>query len=209
MNKRGILVVVSGFSGAGKGTLMKRLVQKYDNYALSISATTRTPRAGEVHGCDYFFHTKQEFEQLIEDNELIEFAQYVNNYYGTPRHYVEKQLEAGRNVILEIEIQGALKVKDMRPDTLLLFVTPPNIQELERRLIERGTEDGEVIQSRLQRALEEAKGIFGYDYLLVNDCLEECVDMTHMVIQSACCATSHNTDFINKIQSDLIEHVMQ
>lgn len=128
MANRGILVVVSGFSGAGKGTLMKHLLEKYDNYALSISATTRAPREGEEHGREYFFHTKQEFEELILQDALIEYAQYVENYYGTPKAYVEKQLEAGKDVILEIEIQGALKVKEKFPDTLLLFVTPPSAE---------------------------------------------------------------------------------
>ena len=126
MDNRGILTVVSGFSGAGKGTLMKRLLEKYDTYSLSISATTRAPREGEEHGREYFFHSKEEFEELISQDALIEYAQYVENYYGTPKAYVEKQLAAGRDVILEIEIQGALKVKEKMPDTLLMFVTPPS-----------------------------------------------------------------------------------
>ncbi|MDY3714527.1 MAG: guanylate kinase, partial [Blautia sp.] len=134
MSDRGMLAVVSGFSGAGKGTLMKRLLEKYDCYALSVSATTRAPRDGEEHGREYFFHTKEEFEELILQDALIEYAKYVDNYYGTPKSYVEKQLEAGKDVILEIEIQGALKVKEKLPDTLLLFVTPPSAEELKRRL---------------------------------------------------------------------------
>ena len=142
MNKRGILIIVSGFSGAGKGTIMRALMEQYsDTYALSISATTRKPRSGETHGKEYFFVSKEEFESMIEKEELIEHAQYVNNYYGTPRDYVFKQLESGKDVILEIEIQGALKVKEKYPDTLLLFVTPPNANELKERLIGRGTED--------------------------------------------------------------------
>ncbi len=122
MKHKGILIVVSGFSGAGKGTLMKKLVQEYDNYALSISATTRAPRAGEEDGREYFFITKEAFEQKIAENGLIEYARYCENYYGTPRDYVEKQLEAGRDVILEIEIQGALKIRKQFPTALLLFV---------------------------------------------------------------------------------------
>ena len=125
MNQRGILVVVSGFSGAGKGTLMKELLKRYDNYALSISATTRSPREGELDGREYFFVDKDRFQQMIAEGELIEYAQYVNHYYGTPREYVERQMASGKDVILEIEIQGALKVKKRFPDTLLLFVTPP------------------------------------------------------------------------------------
>ena len=124
MNK-GILVVVSGFSGAGKGTVMKRLMEKYDDYALSVSATTRNPRPGEEDGREYFFRTRDEFEKLIEEDALLEYAQYVENYYGTPRSYVEEQLQAGRNVILEIEIQGAMKIKEKIPEALLVFVTPP------------------------------------------------------------------------------------
>ena len=146
---KGILTVVSGFSGAGKGTVMKELLKRYDNYALSISATTRDPRPGEEDGREYFFRTKEEFEQLIRDDALIEYAQYVENYYGTPRAYVEQQLTEGRDVILEIEIQGAMKVKQRIPEALLVFVTPPGVEELKRRLEGRGTESAEVIASRL------------------------------------------------------------
>ena len=155
MNERGILIVVSGFSGAGKGTLMKRLLEKYEErYALSVSATTRQPREGERDGIEYFFKTKEEFEKMIAKEELIEYARYVENYYGTPRAYVEQMLEAGKDVILEIEIQGALKVKKAFPDTLLLFVVPPSAEELKHRLVGRGTESMEVIESRLKRAVE-------------------------------------------------------
>ena len=125
MDRKGILVVVSGFSGSGKGTLMKALVEKYHQYALSISATTRQPRPGEENGREYFFVTREAFQKMAEENALIEYAQYVENYYGTPREYVEKQLASGRDVILEIEIQGALRIKEQYPDALLLFVTPP------------------------------------------------------------------------------------
>ena len=149
---RGVLVVVSGFSGAGKGTVMKRLLEKYDNYALSISVTTRKPRPGEEDGREYFFRTKEEFEKFIEEDALIEYAQYVDNYYGTPRFYVEEQLAAGKDVILEIEIQGAMKVKEKNPEAVLVFVTPPTVEELKRRLTERGTETPEVIAERLARA---------------------------------------------------------
>ena len=128
--KKGILVVVSGFSGSGKGTIMKKLMEKYsDKYALSVSATTRDPRPGEEHGVDYFFVTKEEFEDMIQKGALVEYAQYVSNYYGTPKAYVEEQLSAGKSVILEIEIQGALKIKEQFPDTLLLFVTAPGEEE--------------------------------------------------------------------------------
>lgn len=203
MADRGILVVVSGFSGAGKGTLMKRLMEKYDNYALSVSATTRDPRPGEEHGREYFFHTKKEFEELILEDALIEYAQYVDNYYGTPKAYVEKQLNMGKDVILEIEIQGALKVKKKMPNTLLLFVTPPNAEELKHRLVNRGTESLEVIESRLSRASEEAKGMSEYDYILINDVIEECVDNMHSIIQSQHDAVKNRQEFIKKITEEI------
>ncbi len=140
MDKQGILVVLSGFSGAGKGTIMKALLERHDDYALSISATTRKPRAGEVEGREYFFVSKEQFLSMVEEDALIEHAQYVDNYYGTPKRYVEEQRAAGKDVILEIEIQGALKIKEKFPDALLIFVMPPDAAELERRLTGRGTE---------------------------------------------------------------------
>ena len=153
--QKGILIVLSGFSGAGKGTLVKGLLKKYDEYALSVSMTTRAPREGERDGVEYFFTTRERFEETIVNNGLVEYALYCGNYYGTPRAYVEEQLAAGKNVILEIEIQGALKIKEKFPDSLLIFVTPPSGAELKRRLEKRGTESAEVIARRLARAAEE------------------------------------------------------
>lgn len=204
MNRKGILIVVSGFSGAGKGTLMKALLARYEEYyALSISATTRQPRTGETDGREYFFKTKEEFEKMIAKGELIEYARYVENYYGTPRDYVEKQLDAGKDVILEIEIQGALKVKKAFPDTLLLFVTPPSAEELKRRLVGRGTETMEVIESRMKRAVEEAKGMDRYDYLIINDDLETCAKQMHTIIQGEHHRSFRNTGFMKEIKEDL------
>lgn len=201
---KGILTVVSGFSGSGKGTIMKELLKKYEGqYALSISATTRNPREGETDGVEYFFRTREEFEQMIEEDALIEYAQYVGNYYGTPRAYVEKQLEAGKDVILEIEIQGALKVKKKFPDTLLLFVTPPSAEELKKRLVGRGTETMDVIESRLARATQEACGIEEYDYLVVNDALETCVEEVHHLIQGEHRRVSRNIEAINEMREEL------
>lgn len=203
MNHQGILVVVSGFSGAGKGTLMKELLKRYDNYALSISATTRAPREGETDGKEYFFVTKEQFEKMRDERKLIEYAQYVNNYYGTPKEYVEQKMAEGKDVILEIEIQGALKVKKRFPDALLLFVTPPSAEELRRRLVGRGTETLEVINARLARAAEEASGMEVYDYLLINDDLDRCVEEMHQLIQLQHRKTSYHLDFLSKMREDL------
>ena len=189
MSNKGILTVVSGFSGAGKGTIMKRLMEKYDNYALSVSATTRAPRPGEEEGREYFFRTVEEFENMIAKEQL--------------RAYVEEQLEAGKDVILEIEIQGALKVKEKFPETLLLFVTPPSARELKDRLVKRGTESMEVILSRMERAREEAKGMDRYDYLVINDVLEDCVDEVHRIIQGEHRKSFRNMDFIEKMRQEL------
>ena len=195
--------MVSGFSGAGKGTLMKHLMEEYENYALSISMTTRAPRPGETDGKEYFFVTKQQFEDKIEQNGLVEYACYCDNYYGTPRAYVEQQLEAGKDVILEIEIQGALKIKEKFPTALLLFVMPPSAQELRKRLEGRGTESSEVIEKRLQRATQEAEGIEKYDFIVINDKLEECVQELHNLIQAAHNTPDRNEEFINNMRKEL------
>lgn len=203
MRHKGILVVVSGFSGAGKGTLMKRMVQDYHNYALSVSMTTREPRPGETEGKEYFFVAKEEFEKKIEENSLIEYASYCGNYYGTPKEYVEKQLEMGKDVILEIEIQGALKVKKQFPEALLLFVMPPSASELKKRLEKRGTETKEVITRRLKRAVEEADGIENYDFIVINDKLDQCVQEMHSMILAAHEAPVRNREFISSIRKEL------
>ncbi len=174
-----------------------------DRYALSISATTRKPRALEEDGREYFFKTKEQFEEMIAKNELIEYALYVENYYGTPKEYVEKQLEAGKDVILEIEIQGALKVKQRFPDTLLLFVTPQNADILKERLIGRGTESEEVVYQRLSQASEEALRVEEYDYLIINDTIEDCVKEVHSIIQNEHRRVSRNQEFINRMKEEL------
>lgn len=204
MKQQGILAVVSGFSGAGKGTLMKALLEKHDNYALSISATTRKPREGEVHGREYFFLTVEEFEDLIAKDQLIEHARYVSNYYGTPRSYVEEKMAEGKDVILEIEIQGALKVKEKFPETLLIFVVPPSAEELKKRLIGRGTETMEVIEQRMKRATEEAEEMDSYDYILVNDDLDKAVENLHNLIQSQHMQASCNAELIKTMKEDLM-----
>ena len=203
MKEKGILIVVSGFSGSGKGTIMKEMMRQYDNYALSISATTRNPRPGEEDVREYFFKTVEEFEKMIAKDELIEYARYVDNYYGTPRAYVEEQLDAGKDVILEIEIQGALKVKEKFPETLLLFVTPPTAKELRNRLVGRGTETMDVIDFRMNRAKEEAEGMDQYDYLIINDVLQDCVEQMHRIIQGEHRRSFRNIEFIENMKAEL------
>jgi guanylate kinase len=203
MKRKGILIVVSGFSGAGKGTVMKALLNKYEQYALSISATTRDPRPGEEEGKAYFFKTREAFEQMIADGELIEYANYVGNYYGTPKAYVEEQLSLGKDVILEIEIQGARKIRQQFPDAVLLFVTTKNADILKERLVGRGTETLEVIEQRLLRAVQESEGIEEYDYLVVNDELDQCVTEIHEIIESEHRKMTHNIDLVNKVREEL------
>ena len=203
MEKLGILVVVSGFSGAGKGTLMNKLLAKHANYALSVSMTTRSARGGEVDGREYFFVSREQFEDSVRAGELLEYAEYVDNYYGTPLKYVLDALEAGKDVLLEIEIQGALKVKEKFPQALLLFVMPPSIAELRRRLNKRGSENAESRHLRLERAREEAKGIEDYEYLVINDDLDVCSEQIHALIDAARYAPYRNTAFIKQLREEL------
>lgn len=201
MAEKGVLTVISGFSGAGKGTVVKELVRKYQ-YGLSISATTRSPREGEVDGREYFFKTREEFEQMIREDALIEYARYVDNYYGTPKDYVMQQLEQGKDVILEIEMQGALHVREVFDDVNLIFLTPPSAAVLEERLRGRGTETEEVICKRLNRAKEECDYMAQYDYIVVNDDLDRCVEQMHQLIQSLHCTRTHRRELIAAISED-------
>ena len=199
---KGVLAVVSGFSGAGKGTVMKALLKEYDDYALSISVTTRSPRPGEEDGREYFFRTREEVEKMIAEDQLLEYAEYVGNYYGTPRFYVEDMLVRGKNVILEIELQGAMQIKQKNPEAVLVFITPPSFEELKNRLIGRGTETEEVINSRLARAAEEAEEMDKYDYIVVNDQVEDCVHCLHQIILSERCKVHCNEELIKTIQEE-------
>ncbi|MGN0317047.1 MAG: guanylate kinase [Lachnospira sp.] len=203
MKEKGLLLVISGFSGAGKGTVMKRMLELHNEYALSVSATSRLPREGEVDGREYFFKTREEFEAMISAGELLEHAQYVGNYYGTPLAYVKQRLDEGINVILEIEIQGALNVKKMFPDSVLMFITPPDATELERRLRGRGTEDEATITARLSRAGEESLGLESYDYLIINDEVDSCVERIHNIVLAEKSRISRNSEIINNIREEL------
>lgn len=204
MNKKGVLIVISGFSGVGKGTVVKKLIEKY-HYSLSVSATTRAPRPGEVDGKDYYFKSVEEFRNLIDYNGFIEWAQYVENYYGTPRKYVEDELEQGHNVILEIEVQGAMHIKEQYPDAVLIFLTAPDGRSLKTRLEGRGTEEPKIIAKRLKRAYEETDDMKYYDYLVVNNDLETCVDNVNAVIVAEGFKTGNNKEYIIKTKQELLE----
>lgn len=204
MEKKGFLIVISGFSGAGKGTVVKRLVEKY-GYSLSVSATTREPREGEVDGREYYFKSVSDFQSLIDYNGFIEWAQYVDNYYGTPRKFVEDEMNKGNDVILEIEVQGAMNVKKQYPNAVLIFITAPDAKTLRARLAGRGTETEEVINKRMKRAVEESKDIDAYDYIIVNDEIEECVDRVNSVIVGKKSLRENNLEFIDAIRKELDE----
>lgn len=208
-SKKGLLVVVSGFSGAGKGTLIKGLIEAHDNYRLSISATTRAPRPGESDGKEYFFVSRQCFEQMIEKQELIEYAAYVGNYYGTPKAFVERELAGGKDVLLEIEIQGALKIRERFPEAVLIFVAPPDAETLRKRLLGRGTETAEQINARLRRAAEESCWMPDYDYLLINDDLDTAVKALHTLIGSQHSRMSQNRIFAEQLRDDLNQHFLK
>ena len=200
--KKGILAVISGFSGAGKGTIMKELIKRYD-YFLSVSATTRRPRDGEVDGKDYYFHTKEEFQQMIDQGELVEWAEYVGNFYGTPKKRVEEQLNQGRDVLLEIEMQGGMLVKQQFPDSLLIFISPPSAEVLKERLAGRGTESPEEIERRLQRAAEEVKYMKDYDYIIVNDDLEDAINKVNDLIRYDHYKACNSAHLIKKMEQEI------
>lgn len=196
MNKKGLLVIISGPSGAGKGTVVSELI-KNKSYALSTSITTRQAREGEIDGVHYFFRNIEEFKKMIEKNELLEYAEFCGNYYGTPMFYVEEQLEQGKNVILEIEVQGALQVKERYKEAILIFLTPPNIIELRRRLENRATETLEKINMRMKRAKEEIRLIDKYDYIVINEIVEEAVFSINNIVESEKMSAKRHMDLIN------------
>lgn len=208
MDKKGRLLVISGFSGAGKGTVAKALVDRY-GYSLSVSATTRDPREGEINGREYFFKTEADFLKLIDYNGFIEYARYVDHYYGTPRQFVEEELAAGHVVILEIEVQGAMKIKEQYPDAVLVFITAPSVEILRQRLVGRGTETPELVDKRMRRAVEEARDIDAYEYIVCNreGKLDECMDTIHSIIESEGCRVSGQQDFIKSLRDGLDQYV--
>ena len=200
--KKGVLAVISGFSGVGKGTAVKELLKKYP-YALSVSATTRSPRPGEVPGVSYHYITKEEFEKRIEEGDFFEWARYVENYYGTPKSFVMEKLEVGQDVILEIEAEGAFKVRSQYPEAMLIFMVPPSMEELRRRLVGRGTETAETVAKRLKKAAEEELDKAKlYDFLVINDDLTACVEELHRVIQKHTGIQPAETDLLDRLAEE-------
>jgi len=198
MKNKGLLVIFSGPSGCGKGTLMKELLARNSNLFLSVSATTRSPREGEQDGVHYYFLKKEQFEQLIAEEGMLEYACYCDNYYGTPKAAVEEKLNEGKNVILEIEVQGALQVMNKRPDAVSIFVLPPSVEELEHRLIGRNTEDLATIEKRLAQAKEEIKHASEYQYVVVNDRLPEAVAVLDAILVAEKCSTKRINETLLK-----------
>jgi guanylate kinase len=204
----GNLIVISGPSGVGKSTLVNRVRQELPDLQFSISCTTRSPRPGEMHGREYYFLDREEFLASIEKNGFIEYAMYVNNYYGTPRSYVEEKLSQNQSVILEIEVQGALSIKEQYPDAILIFITAPSVAELKDRLTNRGTEAEDVIRARMQTAVKESGYIDQYEYIVCNENgkVEECVDQIHHIVETRYMLVSNQKDFIRTLKEELTDY---
>lgn len=185
MSNRGMLIVLSGPSGVGKGTVRQAMLEdEFRDFHYSVSMTTRKPRPGEKDGVDYYFVSKEEFEQEIANDGMLEYAQYVDNYYGTPMKYVNQTLDSGRDVLLEIEVQGAMQVREKCPDGVFIFLTPPDLLELRNRIQKRGTDDQATIDKRMQKAADEIKMMENYDYAVVNDEIPNAVQRIEKIIES-------------------------
>lgn len=208
MSKKGLLFIVSGFSGAGKGTIVAKFLEDHPDVALSISSTTREPRSHERNGVDYNFISTHEFEELIDGGNMLEYAKYVDCYYGTPSAFVMEQLDAGTDVILEIEMQGALKVKGKYQDAVMIFVVPPHGADLKKRLIARGTENREKISNRLRRSFDETDLMHHYEYILVNDKLEDAVSQFEAIRLSEKAKYKHTTNLSEQLKKE-IEQVIE
>ena len=206
MTKRGLLIVLSGPSGVGKGTVRAAIFSKGEQkFVYSISATTRQPRTGETDGVDYFFKTREEFEQMIQNKQLLEYAEYVGNYYGTPLEYVENTLATGKDVFLEIDVQGAIQVRELMPEGVFIFLTPPDLHELESRIVNRGTDSDEVIKNRMKVAREELGLMKYYDYSVVNDKVENAVQQIEAIIQTEHLRIQRNLESIEEFEDELEE----
>lgn len=199
MFREGLLVVISGPSGAGKGTLVKLIRERNENIRLSVSATTRSPRDGEISGESYFYKTIDEFKEMIKNDELVEWVEYCDNFYGTPRKYIEECTENGLDVILEIEVEGALNIKNKFPDCISVFILPPSFDELKRRIVGRGTEETSVIEKRLLKARKEIEFVNKYDYIIINNDIENAVNEIKSILKTEKLRFSRNMDILNKI----------
>ncbi|WP_352419950.1 guanylate kinase [Proteiniborus sp.] len=197
--ENGLLIVISGPSGVGKGTVCKQLLHDNDKINLSVSATTREPRAGEIDKISYFFIDKEEFESMIVNGEFLEYAYVHGNYYGTPKKYVLDKIEKGNDVLLEIDIQGALKVKEMYPDGVFIFILPPSMEELKKRIINRGTETEDAIEKRFMAAYKEIQYVFKYDYAVLNDEIELAVKRIESIIDAERYKVNRQIDIIKEI----------
>ncbi|MDO4772631.1 MAG: guanylate kinase [Bacillota bacterium] len=205
MKNQGTLIVFSGPSGVGKGSICRKLKTINPNAMVSVSATTRKPREGEVDGVDYFFLSREEFEQKIEENAFLEYSYHFGNYYGTPRAEVEKALERGHDVILEIETNGGALIREQGENAIFVFVLPPNLQELRRRIENRGSENKEEIVNRLKRAVKELDYINLYDYSIVNDDIDEAAEKLNMILNSARLRPWKYQDLLDEIRDDLLK----
>ncbi|MBE3592747.1 MAG: guanylate kinase [Thermoanaerobacter sp.] len=202
--KKGLLIVLSGPSGAGKGTICKALMEKENNLKLSISATTRQPRSGEIEGKNYFFKSEEEFEKMIENDSFLEWAKVYGHYYGTPKDFVIKNLEEGNDVVLEIDIQGALKIKEKFPEGVFIFILPPSMEELKNRIKKRGTETEEEIIKRFKSAYVELNYVSRYNYVVINDSVEEAVEKIRAIIIAEKCRVDRNKDLCLEIKEELV-----
>lgn len=201
----GKLLVISGFSGSGKGTIVNKLLEEDKKFTISVSATTRKKREGEIDGKSYFFVTKDEFENMIKNDEFLEHAKYLENYYGTPKEFVFQKLKEGKNVILEIEFLGAFQVKESFPDSMLFFIVPPSAKVLYERLVKRNTESMDQIHNRFKRALLEAQNIYKYDYVIENDDLDDCVKLIKKIVRKELKTNNYDMEKINKFIKDVKE----
>lgn len=199
MFREGLLVVVSGPSGTGKGTVLNFLREREKSIKFSVSATTRQPRSGEVDGVNYFFKTNEEFETMIKNGELVEWVKYCDNYYGTPKKCIEDTIKSGYDCLLEIEVEGALNIKKIYPDSVSIFILPPSFEELRRRIESRGTEKPEVIEKRMEKALKEMKLIDKYDYVIINDEVEKAVNSICYILASEKLKSSRNKNILESI----------